>query len=247
MEFIDLHIHLQDYSENCATDIVKKAQKTGLKKLVCTGTKEQDWSFVADFALCYPELIVPAFGLHPWHVGQEQEGWQEKLHDFLLRFPQALVGETGLDKLKPDFELQKKCFEQQVSIAKAFNRPLIVHAVKAFADMSPFWKKMPPKFMFHSFNARVEQLREVLRYDGYVSFGASVLKNRDAEHILQYVPTEKFLLESDGPYQAPVKSDVSSPFFIPELLQKIADIRGDDVEELAYEIYQNSLRFIQPF
>lgn len=244
MEFIDLHIHLQDYKANFATDMVKKAQKSGLKKMVCAGTSSRDWERVALWAEQNPQSVVPAFGLHPWHVASEQPDWEEKLRNFLSAFPQAPVGETGLDGLKPDFDKQQTCFERQVELAAELKRPLIIHAVKAFSGFAHLWKKLPEKFMFHSFNARVEQLRDILRHNGYVSFNVSVLKKRDCERLAAAVPVDRILFESDGPYQPREKGEISTPLAIPELISFFAKIRGEDVEELAARVMQNSEEFI---
>lgn len=244
MEFIDLHIHLQDYKANFATDMVKKAQKSGLKKMVCAGTSSRDWAQVALWAEQNPQSVVPAFGLHPWHVASEQPDWEEKLRDFLSAFPHALLGETGLDGLKPDFDKQQKYFERQAELAAELKRPLIIHAVKAFSGFAHLWKKLPEKFMFHSFNARVEQLRDILRHNGYVSFNVSVLKNRDCERLAAEISGDRILFESDGPYQPREKGGISTPLSIPELISFFAAVRGEDVEELAVRVMQNSEEFI---
>lgn len=244
MEFIDLHIHLQDYKANFATDIVKKAQKSGLKKMVCTGTSSRDWEQVAQWSRQNPQLIVPAFGLHPWHVAAEQSGWEEKMLNFLEAFPRALVGESGLDRLKPDEDMQKKFFERQIKMASDLHRPLIIHAVRAFSVFDSLFASLPEKFMFHSFNARTEQLLDILRHGGYVSFNASILKNRDFEKISKTVPADRILFESDGPYQPKDKGGISTPFFIPELIALFAKARGENADELAERAYQNSLEFI---
>lgn len=244
MEFIDLHIHLQDYKLNFATDIVKKAQKSGLKKMVCAGTSPDDWEQVAAWAREYPQTIVPAFGLHPWQVTKENSGWEEKLRGFLSAFPGSLVGETGLDGLKPDINLQRADFGRHLELAAELKRPLIIHAVRAWHLFNDVWPRLPEKFMFHSFNARPEQLREIIRRGGYVSFNASILRNRDFETIAAAVPADRILLESDGPYQPPVKGEVSTPFFIPLLLRRLAAARGCDEEELAQSVFHNSQEFI---
>ena len=244
MEFVDLHIHLQDYTEDCATNIVKKAQKSGLKKMVCAATSLDDWEQVAGFAQKYPALIVPAFGIHPWQVNGASIDWFEQLKQYLNNFPLCLIGETGLDGLKPDFELQQQVFSMHLELAREYNRPIIIHSVKAVGAMSVFWRLMPSKFMIHSFNGKAEHLHDILLHGGYVSFSASILKNRDMEKIVKAVPLNKILLESDGPYQALNKGELSSPFFIPEILQRFASILHTDIEELSQQIYQNSQEFI---
>lgn len=244
MEFIDLHIHLQDYTDDFATDIVKKAQKSGLKKIVCAGTSPDDWKKVADLTEQYPDFVIPAFGLHPWYIDRAGEMWRDSLENYMQNFPCALVGETGIDGLKPDVFLQKEYFKFHIKSAQIFNRPLIIHAVKSFAQFDDLWNLLPEKFMFHSFNAHLEQLKQILRYGGYVSFGNSILKNKNFEQIIISTPKEKILCESDGPYQPLQKGEISTPFQITDLIRRIAEIRNDTVEYTAYQIYCNSLEFI---
>ena len=244
MDFIDIHIHLQDYKTNFATDIVKKAQTLNYKKLLCAGISEKDWGKVAKWTDLYPDMIVPAFGVHPWQIADISDNWDTLLCSYIEKYPQAIIGETGIDCLKENLQQQKQLFVQHIEMAQQYNRPLIIHAVKAVSYFDDLWNKLPEKFMFHSFNGKVEHLKNILSKNGYVSFSASILKNKDFEKIVQNVPVKKILVESDGPYQPFEKGTISTPFFIPELLKYIAKARKCDYEELAYQIYQNSLEFI---
>ena len=89
MQFIDTHIHLQDYKRKCATDIVAAAQAAGVEKMVCAAVREQDWERLAGFARDFPGKVLPAFGLHPWFVAERKDGWEERLETFLS--PDAAV------------------------------------------------------------------------------------------------------------------------------------------------------------
>ena len=239
-----MHIHLQDYKANCATDIIAAAAKAGFSRLVNAATQESDWEKVASLARRYPEKIVPAFGVHPWYVQSCLKDWQQRITSYFAEFPQALVGECGLDGTRSAEAEQQDIFAAQLRLASELERPLIIHAVKADWMLSEFWPQLPKVFMFHSFNAHPEQLRPILRRDGYVSLGFSVLRNRNFAEIARAIPADRLLLESDGPYQSAEPGKESSPLQIPLLLSQIAAFRREDATVLAAQIAKNSEEFI---
>lgn len=245
MQFIDTHLHLQDYKTGFATDIVTAAQKAGVNKLVCASTGMFDWDKVARFAKQYPETVIPAFGLHPWYLQEAKPDWPLCLKEFLERFPNALIGECGLDGLKnPDDEPQNSIFYQHLLLAEELKRPLIIHAVKAWSWLDNYWELLPKKFVFHSYNGKKEVLKKIIRSGGYVSFSASILRNSEREELVNMVPAEQLLLETDGPYQGPDKNREVTPDYIPQLAEQIAAWRNEKLEDFACRVYQNALEFI---
>ena len=238
MQFIDTHIHLQDYKSKSAPQILREAGQFGVKKFVCAAVVEADWDKIAVLAEEFPQQIIPAFGLHPWYIGQALPGWEERLAGFLSRFPAALVGETGLDKLKGiAAPLQEQFFLEHIRLAGEFDRPLIIHAVKAAEWLEKFWQLLPSKFVLHSFSGRPGFLKRAIGQGAYVSFCKKVLQNRDFAELAKSVPSGRLLLESDGPYQ-------SEPQDIPELAAAVATIRNETQEALSRQVYQNSEEFL---
>ena len=245
MQFIDTHIHLQDFKSNCATDIINQAQKVGVKRLICVSSITADWAKVAEMATKFAPFVIPAFGLHPWYVEEAEDNWAQKLESYLQAFPKALIGECGLDKLKnPNFEKQGEVFAQQIDLAKKYSRPLIIHAVKAEEWLNNFWKKLPESFVFHSYTSRAELAQKIIKSGGFIGFNFSLLRSKHKEKLLSALPPDKILLETDGPYQGPIKGEDVLPTMLLELLAEIAAIRGEDKEALAMRIYQNSEEFI---
>ena len=124
MQFIDTHLHLQDYKTGFATDIVKEALIGGVDRLVCAATGMFDWDKVARFAKQYPGTVVPAFGLHPWYLQEAKPDWLPRLREYLARFPEALIGECGLDGIKnPDDEPQNSVFCQTYTVGGGAETP----------------------------------------------------------------------------------------------------------------------------
>ena len=239
-----MHTHLQDYKTNCATDIIAQAKCKGLKHIVCAAAKETDWENIKNLHEKNSSLIVPAFGIHPWYVGTILPAWEERLEKYLKSFSTAFVGESGIDGYKENIETQIKVFETHIELAQKYHRPLVIHSVKAVDIMAKYWDKLPPVFMVHSFNGHPEHLKPIIKNGGYVSFSASILKNKKAQEIVTSVPYNKILAETDSPYQGIEKGKEQTPFFVPEIIRQIALWRNQNQEELAHQIYQNSEEFI---
>lgn len=246
MQFIDTHIHLQDYKSKNATDIVRQAVDEGCRKLVCVSAVEEDWAKVAELAELFPDIVIPAFGLHPWYAVAAGAEWRERLSGYLRRFPQALIGECGLDRLKsPEPEPQKAVFTAQIGLAKEFKRPLIIHAVRAAAWLEEYWPCLPDKFVFHSFNGKPELLQKIVSCGGYVGLSASVLRNPRLPELLRQIPMDKLLVETDGPSQSLFLGEEGMPWFLPEQLKRLAAAAGEEPSVLAAGVYKNSEEFIR--
>lgn len=239
MQFIDTHIHLQDDKSNNATEIINRAKEEGAVKLLCVAALEEDWGKIETLSKQFSEMIVPAFGLHPWYTVSVKKGWQNRLIEKMQKFPYALIGECGLDGFKPEIEKQKNLFAEQIKIAKRFKRPLIVHAVKAVPLMEDFWDDLPEKFVIHGFNDKTEFLKRIIQKGGYVGIGSGLLKTPKAKEILNLIPQDKLLFETDAPFQA------NYPWQIKEQARQIALLRQESAEELAQQVYQNSVEFIK--
>ena len=239
MQFIDTHIHLQDDKSNNATEIIQKAYAAECKKLICVSAKEEDWEKIARFTSISPENIVPAFAVHPWYVSELKDKWSERLAAILQKYPQALIGECGIDGLKPSIEKQKKVFAEHIRLAGKFKRPLIIHAVKAVALMEEFWPMLPQKFVIHGYSGKTEFLKKIIQKGGYIGVGNGLLRHPQAQSLLSLIPPTKMLCETDAPFQA------EGSWQIKEMVEKISILLKIPFAQLSEQIYENSLEFIK--
>ena len=207
MFFPDAHNHLQDPRLAPHRDaIIAAAQKAGVTRMVVNGTCEADWPQVAALARAHPDLVIPAFGLHPWQVQTRSENWLATLRDFLREFPAAPVGEIGLDRWLPGHDLpaQEKTFRAQISLAQELRRPVVIHCLKAFGLLENFLRAagpLPRGFLLHSYGGSLEQMHTFAALGGWFSCSAYFFLPRKAaqQTVFQNVPLTRLLVETDAP------------------------------------------------
>ena len=217
--YFDAHIHLID--ENILID----AQKKGIQSFVVNATNPNEWEQVITLANKVNN-VYPCIGIHPWFIDDNLEpNWAERMETLLKQNPFLMVGEIGLDYLKPNKELQLKIFNTCLNLAQKYNRPTHIHIVKAWHDMLGILKKNPNgKFLFHQFNAPENIIQKLEKYD--VFFSVSTNKN------LNLIPFEKLLVETDSPTHNKTPCDIIN----------IVENFGLNKDQL----FQNFQKFIEP-
>lgn len=182
-KFIDAHCHLFD---------CKLPDNIGA---IVNATNPADWGAVIECAH-KNSSVFGAIGVHPWCVADLTEGWDIPLRDLLMVNPDIMVGEIGLDKYKPDMELQVDVFARQLEIAADLKRGVHVHCVGAWDKMFAIFKahksKMPPFMLFHRFSGNgTDVARLIADYNVFFSF-------RDVRDIINEVPRARVLIETDS-------------------------------------------------
>ncbi|MBO6289634.1 MAG: TatD family hydrolase [Alphaproteobacteria bacterium] len=244
MLYADSHIHLQDYKTQDVKDIVNTAQKNSVSVFINASAHPSDWAKVAKLADTY-SCIVPAFGVHPWHIDDKPENWLKELEQYLKKYPKAWVGECGIDRLKnKDVNAQSEILLPQIELAQTLNRPLIIHAVKSDVMMEFLFGKLPPRTIFHSFTGSVEWGKKIQQSGFYIGLNFSVLRKKNANEIINSLNLAQILLETDGPYQSGMPNTETLPQNLPFLAEKIAQIRQISLTELQNILSENQHRFI---
>lgn len=137
-------------------------------------------------------------GLHPWHINKYNlTTCTDLLMDAVHLNNVFAVGEIGIDRaIDVPVSTQIQYFEAQLNIARAVQKPAIIHAVKSYSDLIPFLKKTKVPFIFHGFTGNIQQAKEILKFNAYLSFGKSILDEKYRE-VLAQIPNDRFLLETD--------------------------------------------------
>lgn len=217
MEWIDCHNHLQFAGLGEAEPLLAALRPVGVACCVVNATRESDWEAVAALAQAYPETLVPAFGIHPWHAHEAGGGWQERLRGLLDALPQAAVGECGLDRwvTAPGPKLQWPVFLAQLRIAREMGRVVSIHCVRAWGLLIDALaaEPPPPRIVLHSFGGSLEMARRLLPLGAYFSCSGGILQPRQAGmlEVFRQLPCARILLETDAPQMLPPPEYVTHP------------------------------------
>ncbi len=145
VRLFDAHNHLQDGRlAPFLSDILRQVPALGIACAVVNGSAEDDWEAVAALATEHA-WIKPSFGLHPWYVKGRSAGWKDALCSLVERFPNAAIGEIGLDRWidEPQIESQVEAFRWQLELAAKLNRPVSIHCLKAWGLLDQTLRSTP--------------------------------------------------------------------------------------------------------
>lgn len=196
----------------------------------------------------YP-FVYGAAGVHPSETGELTEENFLRLKQYCAHPNIVAVGEIGLDYYwkEPGKEIQKKWFERQLQLAGEMKLPVIIHSRDAAKDTLDMVRSVgagEAGGVVHCFSYTKETAREYLEMDFYFGIGGVVTfqNGKKLREVVEYIPMEKILLETDSPYLAPVpyRGKRNSSLNLPLIVKEIAQIKGLDYDEVAETALQNT-------
>jgi len=256
MRFIDTHTHvyLSQFDEDRA-EMVDRCLEAGVEKLLLPNIDVASIPAVLDMMKRWPEVCHGMMGLHPCDV---DENWESALAEITAaldaRKDFIAVGEIGIDLYwdKTHLEAQKAAFKHQCKLAKSHNLPIAIHVRDAWSELFDCLDEVNDdslKGVFHCFTGDNSQASRALEYGGFMLGigGVSTYKNSGLDKVLPNIPLDHLILETDSPYLSPTphrgKRNESS--YIPIIAQRLADIKGVSLGEVAAATTANAERLFK--
>ncbi|EGC30289.1 hypothetical protein DICPUDRAFT_157997 [Dictyostelium purpureum] len=273
-EIIDSHCHIHEDVEH-----IKESLELPFKKMLLMGTTVQDWDRVnklLESSGNNQDRFIRCFGIHPWFVYQINppkellgttnsennevfkidESWYSTMKEQLLKYPDSLVGEVGIDKVtkvkqigKNDQESQMAVFSKQISLANELNRLVSLHCVQLHGPLLKYFQdlpidKFPPKIALHTFGGKPATVVQFSKMAGgkgdrfYFGLSFINLTSSKIEKLIQAIPDDRILIESDQ--STPLKAEAS----IFKLIQKISRSKNWTIQKTIQQTALNALKFI---
>jgi TatD DNase family protein len=264
MQLFDTHTHFDvaDFDHD-RQHLAVQAKQVGVEALVLIGFIEsrfdeliqthqqlQDWENVPQ------SYLAP--GLHPFYIEQHQQAHLQRLEQVLKQHDCVAIGEIGLDTFlkqhkRPDaFAKQQHYFNAQLELATHYQKPVLLHIRKAHAEALAILKAQKFKLggIAHAFSGGVEEAKALVKL-GFKIGVTGQITNPNAKklhQVVQAIGAERLVIETDCPDMTPLCCQTSTehrtrntPVNLPYILDSLAQTLGQPQDQLAEQLWQNSL------
>lgn len=244
MFLIDSHCHLDrldltPYNGDLSAAL-HYANEVGVGHMLCVSISMENFPAVQQTARDF-DFVSASVGVHP----NETDCHDPEVDELVTLAKDkhiVAIGETGLDYFRSEGDLtwQQDRFRRHIQAAKITGKPLIIHMRDATEDTLRILKEenaQQPGGVMHCFVEDWETAKRALDLNFYISFSGIVTfkSATDLQEVAKKVPADRFLVETDSPYLAPVpfRGKSNQPAYVVQVAEQIAKLRNISVNEVA--------------
>ncbi|MGE4558831.1 MAG: TatD family hydrolase [Desulfobulbus sp.] len=253
-ELTDTHCHLdmEAYADDLDA-VIATATQHGVTRIITIGIDVASSKEAVRLASRYSNVFA-AVGIHPHDADQATPQALEQLRMLAGHEQVVGYGEIGLDYVKnyAPRSVQIHAFTQQLNLARTLNLPVIIHDREAHEDTLRLLKAagpLPRQGVMHCFSGDIRLAKAILDLGLYISIpGVATFANAHTlREVIQAVDLNFLLLETDGPFLAPVpnRGKRNEPTFMLHTAQMVADLKKISLEEVARTTTANASRLFQ--
>jgi len=268
-EFIDTHAHLNFDVYNTDRHHLLEKLKEEKTWVINVGTGQETSKRAVEIAANEKKGIYATVGLHPVYVNKSYDNetgevFDRHFYENLLQSEKVVaIGECGLDffhlkdtplsETEKDVYIQKqrKAFGAQINLAVEFNKPLMIHCREAYKEtiqiLLSYQLEHGNKLRgnFHFFAGTKEEAAKILDMGFNVSFTGVITFAKDYEELVKFIPLDRMMSETDCPYVTPTphRGERNEPLYVSEVVMKIAEIKGENIEKVKKQLVKNAIGF----
>nr|WP_293843014.1 TatD family hydrolase [uncultured Arsenicibacter sp.] len=268
MNLIDTHAHIYDEKfeadrmlngqpEGTRDDMLARAWSLPVSQIWMPNCAQETIAGMMALADQYPERCLPMMGLHPTYVNETVEQELAVVEAELSKHPFIAVGEIGLDFYwdMTHVDRQFEAFRTQLQWAAQQNLFVSLHTRSgndrnAFAEAADVIEQLAlPNLtgIFHCFVGTLDEARRAVDMGFKLGIGGVVtFKNGGLDQVLPHIGLEHLVLETDSPYLAPVpyRGKRNEPAYLQQIAQRIADLKGISIQDVARHTTANALSLL---
>ena len=252
MQLTDTHTHLfaSEFDAD-RVEMMHRAIEKGVTRFFLPNIDAD--SIQPMLALCdaFHDKCFPMMGLHPCSVTADYEAQLAVIKEWLSNDKFYAVGEIGIDLYHDTTfaEQQKKAFRKQIEWAKEAELPIVIHTRNSFNEVMEIVTDMKDerlKGIFHCFSGTIEDAKRVMELGDFMMGigGAVTYKNSTLPKVIEQIPLEYLVLETDSPYLTPVphRGKRNESAYIYYVADKLSDIYQMSIEKIAEITTANSIK-----
>jgi len=246
----DTHLHLNDEKYTNVEELIKEANKEGVKLFLCIGYDLESSKKAIEIANKYG-CVYAAIGFIPTEHRKYDENSINELKKIYKTTNKCIaIGEIGLDYYwEKDEEIkakQKKMFIEQIELANELNLPISLHARDSLGDTLEILKehKVKNSGVMHCYSGSKELAKEFIKLGFKIAFGGVLtFKNSvTTKEVIKNIDLKDIVFETDAPYLAPVpyRGKINLPKYIKKTIEFASELLEIEENELERISFMNS-------
>ena len=254
---VDSHTHIDTPRFNADREaVIANAVAGGVTRMIDPGCDLASSRAAIALAQAHPGVVFAGIGVHPHDATTYNDEVGAHFREMVHEPGVVAIGEFGLDyfRMLSPREVQRAVFCAHLELARAYDLPCIIHIRDAHDDIIELLRAhgrgtLPGgqvmRGVFHCFSGDVAQAEECLTFEGFMlSFAGTLTRQGNAlPEVARIVPLERVLVETDSPYLVPhsIRARRNEPLFVKHVAEKLAEIRGMTLEEIAHITTANAV------
>ena len=251
---IETHCHLDYLKAHSLVEILRLSKEAGVSKIITISVDPSNLDAVINLSDAHADVWCTQ-GIHPHDAKECSEEVFQKIKKQATHPKVVAIGEIGLDfhYNNSPADVQEEWFRKFLQLACELDKPVVIHSRDADELMARLLCEYSPKLkrkgVVHSFSSGLELAQTAIDQGYYLGFNGMITfpKADNVREALKLCPLHQLLIETDSPFLTPVphRGKENGPYYLPFVLQKMAEIKEIEASKLSQILVENAQRLFQ--